>query len=458
MSTEKRLDTLEQLLHLIDPTRLDVLAKETGFIKRKRQITASDFLSLLFKIHGNLLDCSLQELCSKLSSKLDISVSRTAIDKKFTFEAAEFLLQIIHELLIIQNELVYSKLLGIEEFPFSSIRVMDSSFVSVPDYLKQRAKETQQKSAKVHFEFEILSGRSTFLNVDFDNINDSKMADQRIPFLDEQDLCLQDLGYFSFEQFKKMDKAGVYFISKTRNDVYLAYKNAYPAYHKNGDVVKSSEYHRIDLVELCRNLSPGEFLELENVYFGHEAHFLSRCIIFPHGEKQIGRRKQRIDRRTTQSGKKPKKIIRDLAGITVYMSNLPTSISEEQIVQLYRLRWQVELQFKVWKSYMKINHFKLVKNPRWLCHLYATLLVCLIGQFIAYQLRNIIWEEKKIEISEMIAVRTVSKDVLFQLYEISKNKKKGCVDVFQTVIKLLCKTAKKPRSANGTATQHLLFN
>ncbi|WP_303966915.1 IS4 family transposase, partial [Sporosarcina ureae] len=458
MSINHHFDMLEQLLSLIHPERVDALAKETGFIKRKRQITAGDFLMLLFKNHGNLLDSSLQELCVKLSLDQDISVSRTAIDKKFTPEAAEFLLRLIHEVVIVQNQLDLSSLLSQDTLPFTSIRVMDSTFVSVPDHLKSRAKNTHQQSAKVHFEFDLLSGQSTFLKVDFIHINDAKMGSERLPYVVENELCMQDLGYFSFEQFKRMDQSGVFFISKTRNDMYLAYKNPYPTYHKNGKPIKSSQYHRIDLVELCRNLQPGEYLELEDVYFGGEAHFPARCIIFSHGEKQIENRLKKIDRRTTKSGKEPKQVIRDLAGITVYMTNLPISISEKQVTLLYRLRWQVELQFKVWKSYIKIDHFKLVKNPRWLCHLYATLLVCIISQFIAYQIRNIIWEEKEMEISEMIAVRTISNEVLPKLYGIFHRKKKGCIVIFQAVIQLLCKTARKPRSANGTAIHHLLFN
>lgn len=457
MSTEKHFDTLEQLIAFIGSERIDTLAKRAGFIKRKRQITARVFLLFIFKLHGNLLNSSLQELTSNLQFDQNISVSRTAIDKKFSMEAAEFLLQLIHELLIVQNQLDYSKLSRFNDFPFSSILVKDSSNIAVPDHLKQRAKKTQQLSAKAHFEFDILSGMATFLNIDFNNRNDSKMGSERIPFLEENQLCLQDLGYFSFEQFVKIKQEGAFFISKIRNDMYLAYKNPYPSYHKNGEIIKSSAYHRIDLVELCKNLQAGEFLELEDVYFGLDAHFSARCIIFSQGGEQKEKRIQKIERRATKSGRKPKQVIRDLAGITVYISNLPDSISVEQVVQLYRLRWQVELQFKVWKSYLEIDHFKLVKNARWLCHLYATLLVYLISQFIAYQIRNAIWEEKEIEISEMIAVRMIAKDVLHGLYEEIQKKEKGCIVIFQAVFDNLCKTAQKSRSPNRTSAQHLLY-
>ena len=453
----KTIQLIEKLFQCICPERVDEIAKETGFIKRKRLFTAHDFLSLLFQIHGNLVNCSLQELCTKLLMKQEIAVSRTAIDKKFTPEAVVFLQRIMQELIIEQPILQPSVLTLSDDWPFTSIRVMDSSFVSVPDHLKARACKTRQTSAKIQFEFNILTGQPTFLCVDFNNINDVKMGARRVPFIEEKELCLQDLGYFSFDQFEEIAGNGGFFISKLRSDVYIALKNPFPSFHSNGEVVQSSLYHRIDLAALCKKLTPGEYLELEGVHFGRDAHFSARCILFAHDEEQKEMRIQRIQRRTVQSGKKPKQVVKDLAGITICMTNLPESIYAPQIIELYRLRWQVELIFKVWKSYLEIDHFKLVKQERWLCHLYGTLLVCLISQLIAYQLRNVIWEEEQIEISEMVAIRSIAIEVLSRLYEIYKKKRKAFKKDVEMVISLFIKTARKPNSIKGTALKRLQF-
>lgn len=80
MTPSKTINLLEKLFECINPNRVDEIAKETGFIVRKRTIRASDFLSMLFHFHGNLAECSLQELCVKLHVEQEISVSRTAID------------------------------------------------------------------------------------------------------------------------------------------------------------------------------------------------------------------------------------------------------------------------------------------------------------------------------------------------------------------------------------------
>ncbi|WP_040980553.1 MULTISPECIES: IS4 family transposase [Oceanobacillus] len=455
MLKSKTVQLVEKLFTCIRPERVDEIAKETGFIKRKRLVTANDFLTLLFHLHGNFAKCSIQELCTKILTEQDISVSRAGLDKKFTPEAVLFLQQLIQELLSEQKTATPSVLALEENWPFRSIRILDSSAIAVPDHQKKRASQTRQTSAKLQLEFDALSGVSTFLHLDFDNVNDTKMGGERIPFLSEEELCMQDLGYFSFSQFKKIEENEAFFLTKVRADAYLAYQNPFPSYHSNGKVVQSSLYHRIDLEKLCQKMEPGEHLELEGVHFGRDAHFPARCILFAHDNDQRQRRISKIDRRKTKTGKKPKQVVRDLAGITIYMTNLPEWISPSQLTELYRLRWQVELTFKVLKSYLKMDHFKVMKQERWLCHLYATILVFLISQLIAYQLRNVIWEEVQLEISEMVSIRCIATEWLPKLYQAWGNRKKAFKSCIDTVIRLLIKTARKPKSQRGTAFKRL---
>lgn len=82
------------------------------------------------------------------------------------------------------------------------MRLMDSTTVAVLEHLKERATATRQDSGKIQYEFDFLTGQSTIALIDFDNINDTKMGAKRITYLNEQELCMQDLGYFAFQQLK----------------------------------------------------------------------------------------------------------------------------------------------------------------------------------------------------------------------------------------------------------------
>src|SRR5690606_34983169 len=98
MATRSAYQVLDRLFTVLTPEKVDALAKETGFIQRKRTLSASDFLWLLFQFQGNVVGCTLQDLCGNLAAQHDISVSRTAIDKKFTMHAVHFLQRLVQEL------------------------------------------------------------------------------------------------------------------------------------------------------------------------------------------------------------------------------------------------------------------------------------------------------------------------------------------------------------------------
>lgn len=448
---------LDQLFKFLAPEKVDKLAKETGFIDRKRKMRASDFLSLLFQVHGNLIDPSLQELSAKLATEQEIDISRAALDKKFTPNAVEFLRRLVDELFLSQPHLESVRHVLGENWPFTSLRLLDATQAKVPEHLKLRANQTRQSSVKIQYEFDYLTGQFTFFSIGPSRANDVASGEERIPFLCEKELCVQDLGYFSYDVLKKIEEQNCFYISRFRSDAYLAHQNSCPRYHNDGRVVESSMYQKIDMVELCRNLPDGEVVEVKGIHFGYRAHFSARCILSGLNMEQKQNRLAHIHRRATKSGKKPKQLVQDLAGLTGYMTNLPKTISPQQIVALYRLRWQIELSFKALKSFLELGHFKLVKQERWLCHLFGTFLVFLISQLIAYHFRNSIWEQEEKEISEMVAVRSIACQVLPKLYAEFRQKKKTLQVYAPLITRLLLKTARKPNSIKGTALKHLQF-
>lgn len=457
MATPIAPDFLDTLFSFLSDETVDAIAKETRFIQRKRKVSAHDFLALLFECHGNLTDPSLQELSVKLFAEQDIEVSRTAIDKKFTPEAVQFLRRLVKELLLREQHLPLLRHPLAADLPFSQIRVMDATSADVPKRAEVRANKTRQVSAKIQQEFDLLTGQLHFLSVDLENINDTVMGAKRVPYLEGQELCLQDLGFFHFDTFERMQEKESYFLTKFRNDAFLAYKNPFPLHHPDGSVIASSEYRRIDLVELCERMTPGEVLELEEVYFGRDAHFPARCVLFVQSEEQKEKRQAKLRRRAVKSGKTPKPMVWKLARVTGYMTNVPQEIPPEHVVELYRLRWQVEWNIRGMKSFFGLDHFKLVKQERWLCHLYATLLVYLLSQLIAYQIRNAIWKEETIEISETVAIRSIACAFLPKLYQTYRQKEKTLQAYIPLITRLLTRTARKPNSVRGTALKRLLF-
>ncbi|WP_167397305.1 transposase [Lysinibacillus mangiferihumi] len=69
---------------------------------------------------------------------------------------------------------------------------------------------------------------------------------------------------------------------------------------------------------------------------------------------------------------------------------MPRTISAEKITQLYRIRWQIELRFKTWKSHLKLHQIKDMKVERWLCHIYSQCIVMLLSMMTTGYLRKIV--------------------------------------------------------------------
>ncbi len=63
---------------------------------------------------------------------------------------------------------------------------------------------------------------------------------------------------------------------------------------------------------------------------------------------------------------------------SIFITNVPENkISAEQVLTIYRVRWQIELLFKLYKSHIRLDKLK-GKPCRVLCELYAKLCAILI--------------------------------------------------------------------------------
>jgi hypothetical protein len=70
----------------------------------------------------------------------------------------------------------------------------------------------------------------------------------------------------------------------------------------------------------------------------------------------------------------------------------------------YSLRWQIEILFKTWKSFFEIDECKHIKKERLECHLYGQLIGILLCSSTMFQMRQLLLEKKKHELSEYKAI------------------------------------------------------
>ncbi|MBY0594954.1 transposase, partial [Bacillus bingmayongensis] len=106
----------------------------------------------------------------------------------------------------------------------------------------------------------------------------------------------------------------------------------------------------------------------------------------------------------------------------VYMTNIPTEwVPKEKIYDLYSLRWQIELLFKIWKSWFQIHRCKSIKQERLECHLYGQLISILLCSSTMFKMRELLLRKKQKELSEYKAMYIIKDYFLLFHHALHKN-------------------------------------
>jgi hypothetical protein len=132
-----------------------------------------------------------------------------------------------------------------------------------------------------------------------------------------------------------------------------------------------------------------------------------------------------------------------LSGINVYITNTPSEcVPTEEVHLLYSLRWQVELIFKTWKSFFQIHHCKEIKRERFECHLYGQLISILLCSSTMFQMRQLLIQMKKQELSEYKAIYII-KDYFPLFYQSLKKDTQELSKILLRLFHLLQKNGRK---------------
>ncbi|HIZ54185.1 MAG TPA: IS4 family transposase [Candidatus Enterococcus avicola] len=391
------------------PIELAKIAKDTKFIQRNRQLSVINFFEILFAEPGNIAKKSLTELCLSLSS-VGVTISKQGFDKKFNEHSVAFLKAVFLALFTIQMKLSIDKTKIKSTIDFNTVRILDGTSIKLAKKLEVFYPGTVDAGAKCQIEFDYLTGRCIYVEIQAGKAGDSASGIKRLESLQKNDLILQDLGYFQYKLFEKVDEKKAFYVSRAPADTMFYVDHPNPRYHKDGTIMKKYAYERLYLEEELKTMKRGTTREYLKVYFG-SARYPTRLVIYRMTVEQQKRQEERIKRRGQTKPGKIKQKSYDVSSISIYITNLPEKVPAEEVPELYRYRWQVELVFKSWKSDMKVDFYRDMKKERWECHFYAELILLLLSLLITYQLRVYFKEEKDFILSERITMNEVSKRI-----------------------------------------------
>lgn len=118
---------------------------------------------------------------------------------------------------------------------------------------------------------------------------------------------------------------------------------------------------------------------------GKEFKLKVRLVCHKASDTQVEYRRRKANKLAKSRGYKSSMRNQQLLDWSIFVTNVPENkISANHLLLIYKIRWQIELLFKLYKSHMKIDTLKgKTKAYRVLCELYAKLCVALIFQGIA---------------------------------------------------------------------------
>jgi len=125
-----------------------------------------------------------------------------------------------------------------------------------------------------------------------------------------------------------------------------------------------------------------------------------RLIVEKVPKSVLEQRRKKAKRKAGKKNRKPTKKYLYLQSWNLYVTNIQkTKVEGRKVILLRRIRWQVEIVFKTWKSYHGLEHIKGKRKERIECFMYGRLIMIVIMCFLFNTVHRNMWNTKKRETS-----------------------------------------------------------
>jgi Transposase DDE domain len=351
-------------------TTADALARESGCVQRERILTGSRFAQTL--VFGSLScpDATLSQLQQTLAATGPHSVSRQALAQHCTEAAATFLRTVLEQAatLLLSGDPVAIPLLH----RFTAVLLLDSTTIALPAALAAqwpgcggRTPTAGLAALKVQLRLDLLRGGLDGFELQAGRVHDARGHVQTAP-VPLGALRLADLGYFALAVLAQIVADGGHFLCRPKLQTRLV-----DAAGRCATVAQYLAHSRQGRVE-------------RTVLLGVRARIPCRLLAQRLPPQVAAQRLARLEAAAQREGQRLSADQRTLAHWIVLVTSLAAGeLAFGEALVLYRLRWQVELLFKLWRSAgVGVAAWRTRQPWRVLCTLYAKLLACLVQHWL----------------------------------------------------------------------------
>lgn len=334
----------------------DQLERVTGFVQRKSELTGSKLVQILTLGSLERGTTSLRGFC-RVADKLGIRLSEAGLHQRLDKTAVELLRQVSQIYLTQAGQGAVKEILA----PFPHLHIVDSTEIRLADGLRSVFRGTRTASSlKVQLAYEYKQGHMEAIEVEAGCHPDQK-SDVGETVMESGDLVLFDLGYFDQKRLARLEMKGVFFVSRLHSQAGL---------YSTRDSRQA-----LSLLEMVRDRgSRGEL----SGYLGSQERVAVRVLYYRLPKEIAAERRRKAHETARKRGTMCSQHSLDSLDWLFFITNAPAALlSLDQVAEVYRLRWQIELVFKVWKSEMQLASFGAWRIERILTQFYARLLALL---------------------------------------------------------------------------------
>lgn len=322
--------------------RVNALAEETGAFTRARKIDSPEVLLRLILMWA-VAERSLMDTAAIAAEAGLADVSDVALVKRFA-KAGDWLAALASGLLVDMQPPLPE---GVR------VRVLDATGIT-----RAGKRETDRR---LHLGLDLGSNR-----IDSIELTDVKGTESLQRFsVRAGEVLIGDRGYGS--------RAGMSYVA--RQGAFFVVRFPWPTVP-----LESIDGQAFSLLGALRSLPEAGVGDFAVRFEGRDGKRIdARLVAIRKSEPAAARARQKALRQRTKKGYASVDIrTLELAGYFFVLTNLPPDVSAESVLQLYRLRWQIEIKFKTLKSLLHLDNVPARNDESLRVYVLAKLLVALL--------------------------------------------------------------------------------
>jgi Transposase DDE domain len=361
---------IAQAMQTVLTTTAEQAARASGFCQRRSKLGGAAFAqTLVFGCLGHP-STRLEDL-AQTAAACGAAVYPQALDQRFTPQAADYLRRVLAAA-VEQVCAADATLLPLLQ-KFQGVAIEDSTTVVLPDVLREHwpgcrgggeGEQGTQAAIKFQVRLNCTTGQLTGPLP-----GAGAAADQRaalpIEDLPAGALRIADLGYFDLDVFARLQQRQVYWLTRWQPGTAL--------FNADGQEMALLSYLR------------GQKARVVDVavQMGANHRLPCRLVAFRVPEPVAEKRRQRLRKKAQKKGKKPSAQQLALCAWNVFLTNVPRTLANvAELSVLARLRWQIELLFKLWKSDGRLDEVRSQKPWRIVCEIFAKMIAVVVQHWL----------------------------------------------------------------------------